>query len=308
MQAVAFNEYGTVDVLRLIDAPRPEPGPAYVRIRIHAAAVNPADSKWRQGMFQSFSPVRFPHILGYDVAGTVDAVGANVADFNVGDRVFALLDSATKGGYAEYVVVPATTVVTMPMELDFAVAAAIPTAGLTGVQMVEDYAAIKAGQNVLITGATGNVGRFALHAARARGAHIVAAVRASQFELARNLGASDVLTLGETAWSGRPFDFVIDTVGGDAVATLCRHVSPEGKIFTAATTPINPDGLVTEPIFVVVRQDAVRLAQLAYSIAAGELSVPIAQRMPLSAFKEAQMLVDRGGNPGKIILEPLLYA
>lgn len=304
MQAVAFQEYGTVDVLELVDMPRPDPKPGEVIIRIRAAAVNPADPKWRQGMFRSFAPVLFPHILGYDVAGVVDAIGAGETDFAVGDRVFAMLDSATKGGYAEYVAAPAASVAAIPDALDFATAAALPTAGLTGVQMVEEHADIQAGQLVLITGAVGSVGRFAVHAARARGAHVVAAVRASQVDEARALDVENILVLGEDNWPGGPVDYVIDTVGGEDVALLCRHLSKGGGIFTAATTPISAEGLVTEPVFVMVQQDTARLRQLAKAVASGDPIVRIAQRLPLTAFKEAQELVERGGNPGKVILEP----
>lgn len=304
MQAVAFQEYGPVDVLRLIDMPRPEAGMDEVVIRVRAAAVNPADAKWRQGMFQAFAPVSFPHVLGYDVAGVIDTIGAGVAGFSVGDPVFAMLNSATKGGYAEYAAVPKDSVVRMPESLDFATASALPTAGLTGVQMVEDYANVRAGHRVLITGTAGSVGRFALHAAQERGAHVVAAVRASHCDEMHELGVDDVLVLGTDDWSGEPFDRVIDTVGGAAVATLCRHLTADGGIFTAATTPIPAEGLVTAPVFVVVRQDPVRLARLANSVASGDIYIAIAQKLPLGEFKQAQMLVEQGGNSGKIILEP----
>lgn len=304
MKVVQFSQYGAPEVLHLAEAPMPEPGAGEARIRIVAAAVNPADPKWRQGMFQSFAPVPLPHVVGYDVAGEVDAVGPGVAGLALGERVMVMLNAGTKGGYAEYAVAPADTFVKLPAGLEFAAAAAIPTAGLTGVQMVEEHADAKAGDLLLITGATGAVGRFALHAALGRKAKVIAAVRASQADEARALGASDVVVLGEQEWTGPAFTHVIDTVGGAAVAELCHHLQPGGSIFTASTTPVPAEGLSTEPIFVMVHSDPARLADLAADVSAGLLPVPIALRLPLSDAAEAHRLVEAGGQGGKIILEP----
>lgn len=304
MKVIQFTEYGDAAVLHAAEVPMPEPGADDVRLRVRAAAVNPADGKWRQGMFQTFAPVPFPHVVGYDVAGTVDAVGAAVAGFAPGYRVFAMLNPFTKGGYAEYAIVPAGSLVGIPDGVDFATAAAIPTAGLTGVQMAEEHANAKDGQVILITGATGAVGRFALQAALSRGARVVAAVRGSQVEEARALGAQEVVVLGRGDWTGPAFDQVIDTVGGAAVAELCRSLAPGGGIFTAATTPIDPDGLASAPVFVTVHNDPGRLARLIHDVAGGASRVPIALRLPLDRAQEAQTLVETGGTGGKIILEP----
>lgn len=302
MRVVECDRYGGPDVLHLAERPVPGVGAGSVRIRVHAAAVNPADPKLRQGMFDAVAPLNFPQVLGYDVAGIIDEIGAGVAGFTRGARVFAMLDTLKRGAYAEYVVAPAGDVVAIPPQLDFATAAAIPTGGLTGVQMIEEYARPDANDTVLITGAAGSVGRFAMWAARRRKLRIIAAVRATQHNEARDLGADEVLTLGDE-WRGAPFKYVIDTVGGDSVAALCRYVREGGGIFTAATTPINAEGLVCAPVFVVVHHDSVRLALMAQAVAAGELSVPVARRLPLAEAAAAHRLVEQGGSGGKIILE-----
>jgi NADPH2:quinone reductase len=304
MRAIVFDQYGGPEVLRLAEMPEPVAGAEQVLIRIAAAAVNPADYKWRDGMFKDFVPIAFPHILGYDVAGTVIAVGSNVSSFSVGDRVAAMLNPMTKGGYAEKVAVDAASVANIPAGLDFPTAAAIPCAGLTGTQMIEEFINVKAGETVLITGATGSVGRFALAAALRRGARVIAAVRARQAAEARARGAADVVVLGEEDWQGAAFDHVCDTVGGDAVAALCRHVKPGGLIRTAATTPINPQGLPSEPQFVAVHPDGPGLQSLAAEVAAGRLPVKIAHRLPLARAAEAQRMVEAGGLEGKVVLEP----
>lgn len=298
MRAIVMHRYGGPDVLELGDIPRPNPQSGEALVRIRAAAVNPADGKWRAGMFADFAPVGFPHVLGYDIAGVIEGA----SDFPEGTRVAAMLDPFTKGGYAEYAAVRHDRLAVLPDGLSFERAAAVPTAGLTGCQLVENAVDARAGQRILLTGAVGAVGRFALHAARLRGVSVVAAVRAAQKAEAMALGADEAIMLGEHGWSGEPFDHVVDTVGGPSVAALCRHLRAGGKIATAATTPIDPEGLAAIPQFYGVTTDAVRLARLLEAVANGDVEVPIAKMLPLDAAAEAQRLTDAGGAGGKIIL------
>lgn len=303
MHVIQFNEYGPPTVLHEADAPLPEPAADAVRIRVRAIGVNPADLKWRSGTFSEMVPLQFPHILGYDVAGTVDAIGTDVSGFAVGDSVFAMLDNITKGGYAEFAVCAAKDLAHMPARLDFEVAAALPTPALTGLQMIEEQLKPEPGQTVLITGASGAVGRFATFAARRMGVRVVAAVRASQQPEARALGASETLVLGEENWNGS-FDHIADTVGGAAVAALCHHLVPGGRIRTVSTTPIDPAGLSTEPVFFPVHPDRTRLEEIGRWVAAGEIEMPIARQLPLSQAAEAHRLAEHGGLGGKLVLIP----
>ncbi len=304
MRAIVFDEYGAPEVLRVREVETPSVRAGQILIRIGAAAVNPADLKWRAGMFRAHAPVSFPHVLGYDVAGTVVEVGNGAADFVPGDRVAAMLDPMTKGGYAEFVAIAAHAAAKIPSGLDLQIAAAIPCAGLTGVQIIEESIKPRRGETVLITGATGAVGRFGLFSARRLGARVVAAVRASHAAEARALGAAQVIVLGEQDWTGAPFDHVFDTVGGPAIASLCRHLAPGGLIRTASTTPINPEGLSSKPVFVPVHQDGRRLRELTLDVAADRIPVPMAGRIPLEQAVRAHHLVGAGGLGGKIILDP----
>ncbi|PJG46109.1 alcohol dehydrogenase [Sphingobium sp. LB126] len=298
MKAIVINRHGGPEVLEPADLPPPQPQPGEALVRILAAAVNPADGKWRAGLFESFAPVGFPHILGYDVAGEV--IGGE--GFAPGARVFGMLDPFRKGGYAEQVAVAADHLALVPDGLDLPTAAAIPTAGLTGLQMVERGLDLQAGQRLMLTGALGAVGRFALFAAKERGAHVTAAVRAAHVEAVRALGADDVIALGEEDWTGAPFDHVIDTVGGEAVGALCRRLKPGGRVLTAATTPIPRDGLPSAPEFFAVVPSGADAARLAAAVAQGRIAVPIARILPLDQAAAAQRLVDAGGLNGKVIL------
>jgi len=300
MKAIIINRYGDPDVLEVADIPAPRPGPGETLVRVAAVAVNPADGKWRSGMFESFAPIGFPHVLGYDIAGEV--IGGE--GFAPGTRVFGMLDPFAKGGYAQEVAVAADHLAVVPEGIDMTIAAAIPTAGLTGLQMVERGVDLQPGQSVLLTGALGAVGRIALFAAKSRGAHVVAAVRAAHRDAVLALGADAVITLGEEDWTGAPFDHVIDTVGGAAVAALARHLKPGGRLMTAATTPIPADGLPSAPEIYSVKPSGADAAHLAAAVADGRVEVPIDRILPLDQAGEAQRLVEAGGLSGKIVLTP----
>lgn len=299
MRAIVIDQYGGPEVLREAELPVPVLREGQVLVKVRAAAVNPADAKWRAGHFASFAPVMFPHVLGYDIAGDVVA-GGEIAP---GTRVAAMLDTQEKGGYAEFAAVDASSLAVLPPTLPYETAAAIPTAGLTGVQLV-DAAGIEPGQRILITGAVGAVGRFALHAARQMGAQVVAAVRRYQKEEARRLGADDALALGEEQWVKGSFDHVLDTLGGDAVAALCRQVAAGGKILSVATRPIPSAALKTAPEFLAVQPSGRSLSQLVCAVAAGDISVPIADVLSFEAAAAAHRLVEDGGLAGKVVLAP----
>jgi NADPH:quinone reductase-like Zn-dependent oxidoreductase len=264
--------------------------------------VNPADHKHRSGLFKDFVPYRFPHTIGYDVAGTIEALGEGVGMPAVGTRVFALLDPMTAGGYAEYVTTAASGCAALPDGLDVETAAGMPCPALTGTQMVEECLRPAAGDTVLVTGATGMVGRFAVRAAKAAGARVIAAVRPAYADEARALGADAVVALDGRAWDGDPFDGVIDTVGGEASTALAANTKPGKRILTAATDPLDATRLPVLPEFIAVHPDGARLARLGEDVAAGAVAVPIAARLPLAEAGRAQAMLEAGGVRGKILL------
>jgi len=191
MQAIGFRRYGAASVLEQIDVPRPTIKDDDVLIRVAAASVNPADWRLRSGQFKRFMRTPFPFIPGSDVAGVVAEVGPTVTRFRPDDAVYAMLPTALGGGYAQYAAVAEQNVACMPSNISFAEAAATPLTALTALQALCDKAALKPGQRVLINGASGGVGTFAIQIAKAMGANVTAVASSRNEDLIRSLGANE---------------------------------------------------------------------------------------------------------------------
>lgn len=302
MKAVRIHEYGGPEVMRYDDVDPPVPGPDEVLVAVAAAGVNPADFKFRDGRLHEIAALTFPATLGSDIAGVVVATGSAVSDPAPGTRVGAMLEPTTPNGYAELVCVPAADCAVLPDDMSFVAAAAVPCAGLTGAQMVERILAPKAGDLVLVIGATGMVGRFAMQEVKNAGARVVAAVRPGYAEQARALGADEVVPLDGSAWAGAAFDGVVDTVGGPAASVLAAAVKPDGIIVTAATDPLDIASLPVAPSYVGVRPDGPQLQRLLEAVHSGKVPVPVAATHPLSDAGAAHAAVERGGLSGKVVL------
>ncbi|EMD24854.1 NADP-dependent oxidoreductase [Amycolatopsis azurea] len=222
MRAITITQYGDTDVLRSAEVPAPEPGPGQVRVAVKAAGVNPIDWKIRSGAMEEVYPVEFPHVLGHEFAGVVDAVGEG-AVFAVGDEVFGWADT---GAYAEYAL--ATTIARKPAGLSWAEAASLPVAGETALRVLGELE-VKPGETLVIHGASGQVGRIATQAAVELGATVVGLAGASSLDEVKELGGVPV-QYGD-GWVSRVraaapdgVDAVFDAAGfgvlGDSVALL----------------------------------------------------------------------------------------
>jgi len=299
MKAIAFERYGGPEVLEPVELPTPGPAQAGVLVRVTAIGVNPADAKWRSGMFEQVAPLRFPYVPGYDIAGRVESGPG----FPPGARVMAMLDLLAGGAYAEFAVLPSDRLAPIPTAMTDLVAAALPTASVTGVQLIDDHVRPAAGERVLVTGAVGAVGRFAVHAAKARGACVIAAVREDQRDAAFAIGADEVVVFGSDTPPAR-IDHVADTIGGGDVAAFCRSVGPGGRIRTVSITPIPSERLQVEPQFIQVRADAAQLASIGEAVALGDIILPVAEILPLEGAAEAHRLLEGGSTGGKIVLIP----
>ncbi len=221
MRAIVLPEYGPPSALQLRTLPDPEPGAKELVVRMAGASLNPVDWKQRSGAIRQYMPLELPAILGRDASGTVTAVGAGVTELAVGDRVLGRV----MGGYAELVVGPVDAWAPVPAKLDLADAGALPLVVLTGAQLAEDAVDARAGETILVTGATGGVGRAAVFAAKERGAKVYAGVRGKHKAEAAKLGADGVVAIDDDAEIAKlpVLDGIADTVSGETTPEAARE-------------------------------------------------------------------------------------
>ena len=301
MRAIVLPEYGPASALQLRTLPDPVPGANEIAVRMAGASVNPIDWKQRGGAYHAYMPLALPAVLGRDVSGTVTAVGPGVTAFAPGDRV---LGRVPGGGYAELVVAPLDGWARLPAKLDLADAGALPLVLLTGAQLAEEAVDARAGETILVTGATGAVGRVAVFAARARGAKVWAGVRGKHAAAARELGVDGVVVLddgGADAARLPALDGIANTIFGDPIQALLGKLKPGGKIGSVVGPPAGAEerGFVVRAF--MTRNDPKRLGELAQAVADGKLVVPIAKRFPLAEARAAHELAEAGAD-GKVLL------
>ena len=277
------------------------PRPGEVLVRVAAASVNPIDFKRRAGFTQDFYPLKFPSLIGVDIAGTVVKTGTGVQDFSVGDQVFAMADNT----YAELCVVKAAVLAKVPKGLDLVQAAALPLATTTGNQLTA-ATEIQSGQTVIVLGALGNVGRSAVFTAKQRGAVVTAGVLKKQMEEAKTVGADHVAATDDDSAIANlpPLDAVADAVGGRTAEKLIAKVKPGGVFATVLALPQSASNFpVGKDVHVFSKFDRKTLEFMAAAVRDGKLAIPISRTMPLSQAAEAHALAEKGGI-GKILLLP----
>ncbi len=236
MKAVYIERYGPSDVLIYGDRPQPAPKPDEILVEVHAASVNPRDWLIRSGRYQlKWLLPRFPLILGSDVAGIVAEVGERVRRFEPGDKVYGMVPSSRGfGGYAEYAVIPDSAVARIPEHMSFEEAAGLPLAGLTAYQALVRNAGMGPGEKVLVIGASGGVGHYAVQIARALSAQVTGVCSTANVEMVRRLGAEQVIDYKQERFqdSAQEFDIVFDTIGRESLASCARVLKPGGTYVT----------------------------------------------------------------------------
>ena len=302
MKAARVHGYGDTDTIKHDEVPKPTAGAGEVLVKIEASSLNPVESYVRQGFLAQMIPLKFPFVLGLDLAGTVEAVGTGVAGFKVGDRVIGKLPINGNGSNQEYVVATPGQLAKLADSVSFAAGATLPLAGLTGRQAV-DLVAPKKGDHVLVTGALGAVGRAAIQYLKEIGAVPVAVVRASRKAEAAKLGVEVVAaddTAGKASFAG-----AVDTVGGDVVLHAAAMVRDGGKVITAVQVPegANADKRVDLQNF-WAKDDTAMLKQIADAAGKGLLNIPIAKTLKLSQVGEGHKLLAAGQVGGKIMFVP----
>ena len=231
MKAVRFHEYGGSEKLVQETIPRPEPGANEVLIKVHFAGVNPVDWKFRAGFLKDYMPIQLPFVPGIDVSGTIEKPGSAVKNLKTGQAVFGV----AKGAYAEYAIASAADVTLKPESLSFELAATLPVGALTAWQAVED-AGIKAGQTVVVLGAAGGVGLFAVQFARLKGAKVTGTASAANLDFVKSLGTEKTIDYNKGALDAeiKNADVVIDTVGGDTLEKAYGLLKKGGVLVTMA--------------------------------------------------------------------------
>src|SRR5579863_8524610 len=299
MKAVVVHQYGGPEVLKFEEYPDPVPGPGDVLVRVAATSVNPIDYKRRAGLTKDFYPLKFPGLIGVDLAGTVVKIGPGVEGFSVGDQVFAMADNT----YAELCVVKAAVLAKVPKGLDLIQAAALPLVTVTGNQLMS-ATGIKAGQTALVVGAAGGVGRSAVFTAKTQGATVIAGVLKRQIDEAKTVGADQVVaTDDDTAIANLlPLDVVADTVNGKTAEKLIAKVKPGGVFATVLAEPQNAAKYPSvKVVHVFSKFDRKTLEFMAEAVRDGKLVIPISEKLPLSEAAEAQAAAEKG-SVGKILL------
>jgi NADPH:quinone reductase-like Zn-dependent oxidoreductase len=288
--------------LKFEDYADPAVAEGQVLIRVAATSINPVDIGRRSGRMKEIFPIKFPGIIGVDLAGTIVKLGAGVDGFSIGDKVFAIADWT----YAESCAVPAANLAKIPEGLDLIEAAALPMVTTTGNMLIVRGTGIKSGQTVLITGAVGNVGRSAVYTAKQRGAVVIAGVLGRQLQQAASLGVDQIVATDDEQAIAKlpPLDAVADTVAGKTAATLLGKVEKGGVFASVLGPPANAKDYPSVRIVPVYsKPDPRTLTEMARAVVEGKLAIPIGRKLPLSSAAEGHAAVEKRGI-GKVLLMP----
>ncbi len=312
MKAVVLREFGGPENFEVREERKPAPGPGQVLVRVLAAGVNPVDVKLRSQRARVDIPL--PAILGWDVAGVVEALGPGAADFQVGDKVFytpGVFDGP--GAYAEYHVAKQEQVEHKPANLTFIEAAGLPLAGCTAWDALIGTARLSVGETALIHAAAGGVGSLAVQIAKAAGARVIGVTSAGGAKLVRALGADVVVDRGDDfvaavlrETDGLGADVTFDTVGGETLARSIAATRPHGRLssIVSAEGNLNPAYLRNQTIhFVYLERSRAKMTALRRLVERGQLRPVIDSVLALEHVAQAHARLERGGMRGKIVLQ-----
>ncbi|HLO36232.1 MAG TPA: NADP-dependent oxidoreductase [Candidatus Deferrimicrobium sp.] len=312
MLAIVAERFGPPEVLRIRDWPDPTPGPGEILVAVEAAGVNPVDAGNRaDGTWAGIEP---PMILGSDLAGTVMALGEGVQAFAPGDRVLAMVEflGRQEGAYAQLVTLPADWAAPIPDGVDVVEAAAVPLAAGTAYEAIVNRLAVRADEIVVILGAAGGVGVFAVQLAAAAGAHVIAVASETHWDLLRSLGVTECVDyrgrqVADAILRHAPggADAVLDLVGGGSLAAVLGSVRPGGRAATTVALDGDLEPAIDRNLIlhgILVRPDGARLRAIAGLMAAGRLRVVVDRTYPWEEAADAHARVETGHGRGKVVL------
>ncbi|MFJ6539177.1 NADP-dependent oxidoreductase [Streptomyces sp. NPDC091385] len=307
MRAISQDEYGTPEVLKETELPRPEPGPSEILVSVRAAGLNPTD--WKHRAHRVFLD-RLPLVLGWDVSGVVEAVGYGVTLFKPGDEVFGMLPYPHGvGAHAEYVTGPARAFTHKPASIDHVQAGALPLAALTAWQALVDTARVQPGQRVLVHAAAGGVGHLAVQIAKSLGAYVIGTASAPKHEFLRSLGADEVIDYRSVDFRDAvgDVDVVLDPLSGDTRGRSLDVLRPGGVLVSLLPGTDPEEGAKAEARGVrvetlLVEADQAGMKALAEMAASGALRAHIEEVFPLAEAAKAHALGETDRTTGKIVL------
>jgi len=311
MKAVFINQYGSAELLQYADVEKPQIKSDQMLVKVHASSVNPIDWKIRSGMIQLLTGYNFPLILGFDVAGVVEEVGNSVTGFQAGDSIYAFLDSLPGGAYAEYAAVSERAACLLPNTMSYEQAAAVPLAALTALQALRDSGEIQPGQQVLINGASGGVGSFAVQIAKALETEVTAVCSTKNVELVETLGADYVIdyTQKDFTQDTKQYDIILDAVAKESFSRCQNILKPNGiYVTTLPALDTFVQGLLTFLVpgktakFMLANSSGKDLAFLKNLIEANKLRSIIAKTYPLSELAAAHEESEQGRVVGKLVI------
>jgi NADPH:quinone reductase-like Zn-dependent oxidoreductase len=302
IKAARIAQYGGSEQLKYEEAPLPDIGLGYVLAKVHYASVNPIDWKIREGYMQQARPVSFPLTLGQDFAGEIVSSGGDSGSFRAGERVFGF----GKGTYAEFTAAAITDIVAIPEKMEFAVAAALPTSGLTALQAIRDYVQPKPGIRILIHGAAGAVGSFATQIAKRWGAQVIGTATGEDILYLRSLGHVQVVDYKQERFESVGLvDAVLDLIGADT-AMRSFAVLKKGGVMVSTVGAVNADLAARAGIRGVnmgQKRSAADLSELADLVERGDVKPRLGEVFRLEQAREAQDASQQGRAKGKILLK-----
>ena len=306
MKAVRIHQYGNSEVLKYEDAPMPEITSTYVLVRVVAASVNPVDWKIREGYLKEMITYPMPLTLGWDVSGVIEAVGADVTRFKVGDAVFSRPDIKRNGTYAEYVAIRADEVALKPKTISHVEAASLPLAGITAWEVLITAGQLKAKQRVLIHAGSGGVGSLAIQLAKSRGAYVIATTSGRNSDFVKSLGADEVIDYKTQKFQAvvKDVDLVFDTLGGEVQEASWSVLKPGGILVSIVSPPPEEraKALGMRSAFVFIEPSAAILAELAALVDAGSVRPIVGAEFALADIAKAHTFSQTGRTVGKIVL------
>jgi NADPH:quinone reductase-like Zn-dependent oxidoreductase len=305
MKAIYLDRKAGAESLVTGEISLPSPKIDEVLVKVHATAVTPTELQWFPTFNQSTGEPRpFPIVLSHEFSGVIESLGTNVHDWKIGDAVYGLNNWFINGAQAEYCVAPATALASKPKSLGHPQAAVVPISALTAWQGLFDRARLERGQRVLIHGAAGGVGTFAVQLARWRGAHVIATASSGNLDFVRSLGAHEVIDYQTTRFEEavQDIDVVFDTVGGETLERSWKVLAKGGRLVTVAAQSEGSVDPRAKDAFMLVQADGSQLTKLADLIDAGKLRAFVEQIFPLLQARDAYARASKGKMRGKIAL------